>query len=300
MVKYNFIRDYTKDLKMELKGVDEALVVDAMDDAREHLEEMVEDMLAEGDAKKREQAIQKATKQYGSPKMIAKEYIKSDELYKRKQERKKAKRKEEGVFRSMFSVYLDPHTYLGLIYFAILFFLGIFYFAYFITMIVLGISLVPILIGIPILAAFMLSVYPIAWLHGRITEAFLGFKMPKKPRKLRLTGSPWDRIKAIFSDPRLYSSLLYLFLMFPLGMAYFVILVSLLSVSVILFIAPIAAAFGAVMGYPVGLPGKPWFIILQFTVGWVSSFLLLTWTLHLSNIMGAFQGWLSRWLLLKR
>jgi uncharacterized membrane protein len=300
MVRYSSIRDYTIDLRRELRGVDEALVVDAVDDANEHLEMMVEELIESGRTDSREKAIAIATRSYGSPKLIAKEYITNDSEIKEKMERKKQIREKETLRQSIFNVYKDPYTYLGLIYFFLLFFLGIFYFVYIITMVSVGFGLAITIIGLPLLFLFLLSVYPISWFHGRMTEAMLGIRLPKKPRRMMVRGTPWKKVKTILKDPRLYSSVIYLFLMFPLGIIYFTVILTFMSVSILLFISPILALFDMIAGYPVGLPGEPSFLILQVIFGWLLGFVVLTWTLHLSNMFGSIQGGMSRCLLLKR
>jgi uncharacterized membrane protein len=300
MSGYMNLKSYISDLRKELKGVDEALVVDAVDDATEHLEMMLEDILENGEAKTRSEAVDLATKRYGSPSLIAMEYITNDTELKEKKEEKRKKRKEEGLLQSMFNVYKDPYSYLGIFYFILLFPIGIFYFTYIVTMVSVGLGLAITIVGLPLLFLFLLSVYPIAWMHGRLTEVALGIRLPKKPRKMRARGGAWNRVKTILKDPRLYSSLLYLFLMFPLGIIYFTLVVTFLSVSLFLFVTPILALFGIVAGYPVGLPGDPVFQFGQAVVGFILGFLVLTWTLHVVNLLGTFQGCLSRWLLLKR
>ncbi len=300
MKRYQTIREYISDLRSELKGIDEAIVVDAVDDATEHLEMMLEDIQETEKVTPRSKAVEEAIKRYGSPKLIAKEYIANDSELKEKREIKQRRRKEETLLQSIFNVYKDPYSYLGIFYFLLLFPLGIFYFTYIVTMLAVGVGLAITIVGLPLLVLFLLSVYPISWLHGRLTEFTLGIKLPKKPRKLRARGGAWNRVKTIFKDPRLYSSLLYLLLMFPLGIIYFTLVFTLLGVSLFLLVTPILALFGIVVGYPVGLPGDPVFLFAQAIVGWVLGFLLLTWTLHLVNLLGTFQGCLSRWLLLKR
>ncbi len=300
MRKYSDLKDYYNDLRRELKGVDEALVVDAVDDAKEHLEMMVWEMMDSGEERSRSSAVQIAIKRYGSPYLIAKEYIANDAELKEKKEQRMKKRKGENLLQSMFNVYRDPHSYLGLFYLILLFPLGIIYFTYIVTMLATGLGLAITIIGLPLLVVFLLSVYPIAWLHGKLTEITLGIRMPKKPRRLRARGGAWNRVKTILKDPRLYSSLLYLFLMFPLGIIYFTIIATFLGGSLFLFVTPILALFGIIVGYPVGLPGDPLFLFFQALVGWGLGILILTWTLHVVNLFGTFHGWLSRWLLLKR
>jgi hypothetical protein len=72
-----------------------------------------------------------------------------------------------------------------------------------------------------------------------MSEAFLGIRMPQKKRKLIPRGTTQQKMKSILKNLRLYTSTLYLFLMFPLGIIYFVGLVALFSSAVSLIVSPI-------------------------------------------------------------
>ena len=60
--------------------------------------------------------------------------------------------------------------------------------------------------------------------EGRIVEALLGVRMPRRPPSDRAADEAiWTRIKEALSDIRTWSSMFYLLLMLPLGIIYFVI-----------------------------------------------------------------------------
>ena len=88
-----------------------------------------------------------------------------------------------------------------------------------------------LIIGIPFFLLFVGSVRLLALVEGRIVEALLGVRMPRRLPAPSSETRLWDRIKDALTDIRTWSSLFYMFLMLPLGIVYFVIAVVGLSVS---------------------------------------------------------------------
>ena len=76
-------------------------------------------------------------------------------------------------------------------------------------------------IGIPITGLFLLSTRGIALIEGRIVEALLGIRMPRKPVFVRQGLGPWEKFKSLLKDPYTWKSLAYLILLFPFGWLYF-------------------------------------------------------------------------------
>ena len=100
-------------------------------------------------------------------------------------------------------------------------------------------GLLILIIGIPFFILFMASVYAISLVEGRLVETLLGVRMPRRPL-YQAKDSTWlDRIKALFTDSRTWLSLMYMVLMLPLGIVYFTLAVTLLSLSVGLIAAPV-------------------------------------------------------------
>jgi hypothetical protein len=300
MVKYTRIKDYGKDLRRELAGVDEAIVSDAIDDAEEHLNLMVEEIMAEEDIKERQKAISLAVEQYGDPKEVAEAYLRLNEEVKEKEVKRQEKREKRSLLCDIFCIYGDWRSYSSLLYLLLMFPLGIIYFTYMVTMIGMGLGFLFTIVGLLLVILFLMSNYGLSWLHSRMTEKMLGIRMPKKPRRLRAKGSFLNRIKAMFNDPRMYSSLLYMFLMFPLGIIYFTIFITLLSTSIALLLSPFTTILSEMWNLPIGIPSPPearW-VLLPLAV--VTGFVMLTWTLHLSNIIAHYHGKLTKALLLKR
>ncbi len=296
MDRYSSIKTYLRDLKRHLKGADPALTADALDDAEEHLGEMVSALLSSGECGTRESALSTAVEQYGSPRAIAVEYLRRDESNKKKRSRKRESRESKSLIRRITGVYAEGRTYKNMLYLFLMFPLGILYFVYIITGFSVSMGLLVTFIGIPLLILFLLSFGGIAWFQGRLTEVLLGIRMPRKRRKFRAKGTLWTRLKLSFKNPRLYSSMLYLFLMFPLGIIYFVMTITMISTSIALVLSPIAYLLRESLDLPGGMPGPLWFQLVTMLVGLI----MLTWSLHLVNLLARLHGKMSKKLLLRR
>jgi signal transduction histidine kinase len=119
---------------------------------------------------------------------------------------------------------------------------GIFYFTFLVTAISVGVGLVIIWVGVPILLGTV-----IAWRGiGRFERSFLTSMMGGEidpAQRLPAESSWWERAKAVLADSYTYRSIFWLLLRFPLGIAGFVIVVTGVSVSVSFLAAPIMLAF---------------------------------------------------------
>jgi len=131
-----------------------------------------------------------------------------------------------------FNVVSDPRTYSALIYMLLSLATGIFYFTWTVVGISLSISLAVLIIGVPFALLFIASIRVLSHVEGRIVEALLGVRMPRRlPAGPAADESIWTKIREAFTDIRTWSSLLYMLLMLPLGIAYFIIGVVGLSLS---------------------------------------------------------------------
>ena len=106
----------------------------------------------------------------------------------------------------------------------------------------------------------------------------------------------------MFTDPRTWSTLLYMVLMLPLGIVYFTIAVAGVSLSLALMFAPVAmvlARYGLVDGgfYLDGEVIVPPLILTP--VAFLLGVVLLFSMLHLARAIGRLQGGLAKHLLVK-
>jgi signal transduction histidine kinase len=115
---------------------------------------------------------------------------------------------------------------------------AVFWFVVLVTLLATGSGMAVGLIGIPILIA---SVY--VWQQGARTERWrIGVMLREPipdPYRAVVAGSWWERFKALITDPAIWRDLLYLFLLFPIGVIEFVILAMALSIPITLLAMPI-------------------------------------------------------------
>ena len=134
-----------------------------------------------------------------------------------------------------FSVIRDPRAYGALMYMLLSLATGIFYFVWAVTGISLSLAFAILIIGIPFALLFIGSVRILAHVEGRIVEGLLGVRMPRRlPAQSPADERIGARIRDALSDIRTWSSLLYLLLMLPLGVLYFVLAVVGIAVSLAL------------------------------------------------------------------
>ncbi|MBU7019357.1 MAG: sensor domain-containing protein [Theionarchaea archaeon] len=319
MNEYESVKQYLKSLEKALKGLDPALIADALDDAEEHLELATEEYIKSGKFESSQEALEAAIKEYGLPSDIAEEYMRLEP------EKEPIVPKKRSLLYQIFGVYVERQTYLNLIYLLLQFPLGLIYFLYIVPAVLVILVLFITLVGIPLGILFLLSIFGLSWFHGRISEAFLGIRMPQKRRKFitgasqermrnsmkdvtdfgRFTSSPtWQKTESILKDVRLYTSTAYLFLTFPLGIIYFVVFVALFSSTASLIVPPIDVFQPLLTELFEGTWAH--FGLAQFgTTSYTNTypifgFILLTGTLHLSNMLARLHGRMTKALLVKR
>ena len=156
-----------------------------------------------------------------------------------------------------------------------------------------------LIVGIPLLLLFLMSVRLLSLVEGRIVEVLLGVRMPRRPLYTQ-RDKPWlTRLKELFTDWRTWTAMGYLLLMLPLGTAYFSAAVTLLALSAGLIAAPVALALGHAGVFSLDgvviTPDSPWLWPLCFVAG----VLMLFATLHLARLVGRFHGWLAKQLLVR-
>lgn len=117
------------------------------------------------------------------------------------------------------------------------FVIGTALFTILVTLIAVGGGLVITLIGIPILVVAFQVWKGAAILERRRIKFFFGKEIPTPYRQIP-PGTLFQRARAQIADPAVWRDLIYDFLLFPIGVAEFVIATVLLSISVGLMAAP--------------------------------------------------------------
>jgi hypothetical protein len=200
-----------------------------------------------------------------------------------------------------FGVAADPRAYAALFYMLLSLATGIFYFVWAVTGLSLSVGLSILIFGLAFAVLFFGTVRVLSLVEGRIIEVMLGERMPRRPVYAE-RGKPFmTRIKEMFTDPRTWSTLLYMVLMLPLGIVYFTTAVTGITLSLACMVAPVAVALREVGILDDG--GIYWndqlffppIIALPFT--FLVGVFLLFGMLHLARGIGKFQGAIAKHLL---
>ena len=164
------------------------------------------------------------------------------------------------IRRGFFGVVTDPQSFINILYLFLSFPLGIAYFVFLVTGISLGFGLLIIWVGVPILGLVLAGSWVLGELERRLAIGLLKEDIPPTARGdlarrieadiqtlssgERFFIGTWRRSKAYLSNRLTWTGMLYLFLKFPVGIASFVIAVTLVSVTVALLAAPILYLVG--------------------------------------------------------
>jgi hypothetical protein len=196
-----------------------------------------------------------------------------------------------------FGVAADPLAYTSLLYLLLSLATGIFYFTWAVTGLSLTGGLAVLIIGIPFAIVFFASVRLLSLVEGRVVEAMLGERMPRRPPYADRSLPLLERIKELFMDPRTWSTLVYQLLMLPLGIAYFTFTVVALSLSLGVAALPITELFneGQIWWFGVPMEVPLWMLPITLALG----ALMLLLTLHAVRGIGRMHGGLAKHFLVK-
>lgn len=287
------IPEYLEQLRAALTGADPALLQDALYDAEEYLRAE----LAEHPEVDEATMLATVATSYGAPEEVADIYRVQETTVNRAMRTPPPAPRSSAIGR-FFGVAADPHTYGALAYMLLALPVGIFYFVWAIAGLSMSAGFAVLIIGVPFAVLFMGTVYALSLMEGRIVETLLGERMPRRPQYPAAQSGFWAGIKAILADPRTWGSLLYMILMLPIGIVYFVSVVAGLSISAGLVSAPFAWLLGVpvTLDWDGGSQMAPGFAMPLLTV--VGVFLLFA-TLHLARGVGKFHAQFAKHLLVK-
>lgn len=298
------INEYLEQLRAALRGADPALIQDALYDAEEHLRAE----LAEQPDRDEATMLEHVAGSYGAPDEVA-EIYRDQEIKIQRALRPPLLPKRRSLTGRFFGVAADPRTYGALFYMMLALATGIFYFTWAVAGLALSAGLSVLIIGLPFIVLFFGSVRVLSLVEGRIVETMLGMRMPRRPVYPAQHVGLMRRIGSMFTDVHTWTTLCYMWLMLPLGIAYFIIAVTLLSLSVAFIGTPLAMLF-----HHDWLAGM--YVNHQVTVDWgfgphepgwgdavgmcVVGILLLFATLHLARALGRLHGYIAKHMLVPR
>jgi hypothetical protein len=314
----NSIEEYLKELKKEMAGSDRATVQDALSDAEEYLRTAMDSAANDIAHKSTVEALVSIIERYGQPAEVAAAY---KEIEKRTPPAFGRRVLDEvkpvtqaaaaaapaafvppapvatapapdnrNIFAKFFGVFGEARMWGSFFYLMLSMFFGIAYFTWAMTGFWTSFGLIfCLLIGVPLMFLFLLSIRGIGLLEGRLVEALLGVRMPRRPVFSRKDIGFWQKIKNVLADRYTWTSFVYMLLQMFLGIVYFSVFVTLISVSLWLVCWPV---IGLSLDIPAFISGNygyymPAWLLLFSMVGGV---LLLTATMHLVKLAGKIHG----------
>jgi uncharacterized membrane protein len=232
------IDEYLKQLRGALGGEDAALIQDALYDAEEYLRAEV----AAHPDRSEADVLELISSTYGAPEEVAAAYRDTEAKVKAAL-RTPAPAASAGTsgLRRFFGVFMDSRAYTSLIYMLLTLATGIAYFTIVVTGLSLSAGFAILIIGIPFFLGFIGVTRVIALGEGRLLEAVTGERMPRRPVHPGPRANWLTRIGDMLKDARTWTTLLYMVLMLPLGIIYFTVAVTLLSVGLVLTAMPLVA-----------------------------------------------------------
>jgi hypothetical protein len=303
------VEAYLSDLRQALAGRDVALVQDALWEARARMDAELKRLAWEAPALSEGEALERVFQGMGSPEEAASRYLQRDQLV--REALGPGPLPDLGTqggaprpWPTFFGILQDSKAYTSAIYLLLSLITGIFYWTWVWFGLGLSLGLSMILIGIPLLVFALGSFRALALGEGRLVEALLDVRMPRRPRFLPEGGTWWQRLRNLFTDGYTWRSLVYLLLQLPLSIAYFTVMVVLSSISLGLAVFPLFRWTGLsseVMIVGLGRPITaaelpPHLALLLVFLG----FLGLVLTLHAALGLGRLHGLVARGLLVGR
>ncbi len=287
---FNTIEEYLDALKTEMKDADPALIQDAQADAREHLSTALEVAREANPELNGTDTLQKLIEEYGTPEETASAY---SEVERRTSPVLKQAAKPGSALGRFFGVYADPRAWGALLYMFIAFVTGVFYFTWAVTGISLSISFLIFIFGFPLALLFLLSVRGLALLEGRLVEALLGVRMPRRPIFSHQDMKWLDRLKALVTDKHTWLFTLYMIIQFVLGTVYFTVIVTVLSLSMAFISIPVLQEVfhqGAMFNNGIRYTFPAW----TYPVWVLGGFLLWTIFMNIARGVGQLHGRMAK------
>jgi uncharacterized membrane protein len=294
---YKKIEEYLTQLKRELRGSDPALIQDALSDAEEHFRTALEESVENKPGIAEAEALQPLIEKYGTPAEVASAYKETESrmLPTFAVSKKKVTRSYLAKF---FGVAAEARTWGAFLYILLSGLTAIIYGVWTLYAGAFSLFSLILIIGIPLTGFYLLSLRGIALVEGRIIEALLGIRMPRKPIFLS-KGLSWrKKYKALITESYTWKVFAYMMLHFLLGLIYFIVVVALFGTSIKATIYPLWY-WG--LGRPLITLSQPlyppaWSYPLVSAAGILMFFL----TLHLARFIGRTYGRFAKFMLVRK
>lgn len=296
------VSKYLEALKSAMAGSDAAIIQDALADAEDHLRSALAGQLEARPEAAESEALQVVIEEYGQPEEVASAY-KEIEHRIRPALSPSILQPKRNFVSAFFGVITEPRAWGALLYMLLSLVTGVVYFSWVVAGLSTSVGLLVLIIGLPFMGLFLLSVRGIALVEGRIVEALLGEPMPRRPLFIDKDISLWQRFKILVMDGRTWLAMVYMALQLPLGIIYFSLFVTLLSVSLSFIATPVLRLiFGPI---PIGnQQGLVTSVILPSPDYWipilvVAGVALFFGAIHLAKWIGWLHGRFAKFMLVR-
>ena len=289
---------YLDQLRQELKGCDPALIQDALSDAEEFLRTALTSTKNENTDISEKEALGPIIDKYGSPDEIASAY-KEIESRISPSLTSSAPQRDRSSLTKFLSIFGDSQAWAAVLYLIFSAVTGCIFGLW--TLLGAGVSLCTLIliIGIPLLGLYLLSLRGIALIEGRIVEALLGIRMPRKPIFIQKGLSPSKKLRVLLTESLTWKIFIYLVSRFPLGLLYSFGLLILMAFAVKFITYPV---LGSVFDRGlINLGGQKYYTsVFLYPVVSLAGFILLTLTLHLAKLVGKLHGRFAKSMLVRK
>jgi len=278
------IESYLDDLKNALADLDRSTVQDALADAEDHLNTAYQIETEENPDADTAELLRAIIEKYGTPEDILEQYSDIEEIT--TPVFAITKNKTSNGFLGFCEVVAEPRAWAASLYMILSLVTGVFYFTWVTTGLSISLGLLVLVIGIPLALLFLLSVRGLGFVEGRMVEALLGVRMPRRAITPGDGKNWWTKFKLILTTRSTWTTLIYLFLLMPLGIIYFTLIVTLFSLALSFIGAP-------VIQYGLHEPFiSPEFWVPFYAMPFVMAGggMLIVLTLHLAKGIGKLHG----------
>ncbi len=282
------ISAYLDELGTALRGLDRAVVQDALADAEDHLTEALRAETASSPGIPEEEAFARVVERFGTPVEIASRCTEIERLTSPGIGAAPGGGRS-GLLRFV-GIVADPKAWGAMLYLLLSVATGCIYFTWAVTGLYVSLGLLILIIGLPVAWLFLLSFRGVSLVEGRIVEALLGVRMPRRAVYPRNAGGWWAGFRRILATRSTWTGLLYMILMLPLGTLYFSVFVTLLATGLSFAAAPVLQA---VLDEPFIEPDF-WIPVWGYPVAVLAGFLFIVATLHLGRLTGRLHGRIAR------
>ena len=289
------IEEYLNLLREELAGSDRATIHDALSDAEEHLRTALDTARGAQAGVAEAEVMPPIVEEYGSPEEVAAAY-REIEARLRPALARPGHVGERSLLARFFGVYADPRAWGALLYMLVSVLTGTLYFSWAVTGLSFSLGVMILIIGVPVAVLFLLSVRGIALVEGRLVEALLGVRMPRRAAFSRQNLGWWERLKPLLLGKRTWLAIAYMLLQLPLGVLYFTVFLVLISLALSFIAIPV---LGPVLHLPIVYIGEARYYVPIWLTPLIAlaGVVLMTATMHLARFAGRVHGKLARALL---